>query len=315
VPETDWYFISLLEAEKPLFNNSIAPAPRAINSLRVVSVFTESGKTDYSVRGLSDPIVSYNGSVLMKNVEYSAISSSQQSFIRLLFDPLDKQVLTYAYIYDGKEQDFYGDTYKITSTIKSGATNTQLESDRVFYNTTQKKYEFYLISTPETDIILSVNGSVLSKGIEYYKSTSNSRRIILEENLNVGDIVEAFYVPLASLIGGVESNSPTLSWSINSAPDGVVYGKFTVEVTDPSDIDFENVEYSFVVDYITNQKTYTKQLLLTNAKAGDKFIYRVKNEKFYDPIMGETIYSVSYRYYLIVVDHIKIIIFDIFINK
>ena len=29
-------------------------------------------------------------------------------------------------------------------------------------------------------------------------------------------------------------------------------------------------------------------------KAGDKFIYRVKNEKFYTPIIGETIYSVTY---------------------
>ena len=31
-----------------------------------------------------------------------------------------------------------------------------------------------------------------------------------------------------------------------------------------------------------------------NAVAGDKFIYRVKNEKFYNPIIGVTIYSVNY---------------------
>lgn len=294
VPETDWYFISLFDAEKPLYNNSIAPAPKGINSLRVVSVFTESGKTEYSARGLSDPLVSYNGSVLMKDVEYTAITSTNSSIIRLAFSPLDKQVLTYAYVYDGKENDFYGDAYKINDPIKSGGTNTQLESDRVFYNMTENKYEFYLLSTPQTDIILTVNGSVLSNNIEYFKSSSNSRRIILEEDLDVGDVVEAFYVPLASLIGQVPTNSPTLSWSINTAPDGEVYGKFTVEVTDPSDIDFENVEYTFTVEYVNGQKTYSKQLLLTNAKAGDKFIYRVKNEKFYDPIMGETIYSVSY---------------------
>jgi len=49
-----------------------------------------------------------------------------------------------------------------------------------------------------------------------------------------------------------------------------------------------------VVDYVNGQKTYSKQISLTNAKAGDKFIYRVKNEKFYTPIVGETIYSVNY---------------------
>jgi hypothetical protein len=35
---------------------------------------------------------------------------------------------------------------------------------------------------------------------------------------------------------------------------------------------------------------------LTNAVAGDKFIYRVVNEKFYTPIIGNTIYSVKYSF-------------------
>ena len=52
--------------------------------------------------------------------------------------------------------------------------------------------------------------------------------------------------------------------------------------------------YSENVDYIVNQKTYSKIITLTNAVAGDKFIYRIKNEKFYTPIIGEKIYSVSY---------------------
>ena len=54
--------------------------------------------------------------------------------------------------------------------------------------------------------------------------------------------------------------------------------------------------YSEVVDYVIGQKSYNKLITLTNAKAGDKFIYRVMNEKFYTPIIGETIYSVSYSF-------------------
>ena len=68
-PETDWYFISMFEAEKPLFNNSVAPAPISIDTLVVQTVFTDSGTTQYTVNGLSDPIVSYNGSVLAKGRE------------------------------------------------------------------------------------------------------------------------------------------------------------------------------------------------------------------------------------------------------
>jgi hypothetical protein len=293
VPETDWYFISLFESQKPLFNSSVAPQPQNIGNLVVQSRFTESGTTEYVVNGLSDPIVSYNGSVLTKNIEYSAVTSATTPYIKLLFNPLPNQVLTYAYINNGGSNDLLADLYTISTTIKSGATGTQSSTDRIFYNTTENKYEFYLTSTPNSDVILSLNGTILSKDVEYYLSASNSRRVIFDDNLVVGDIIEAFYVPTAAINGLVPNNTPTISWSINEAPTQS-YGKFTIEVTDPSDEFFETVVYSFVVDYIIGQKTYSDTITLTNAVAGDKFIYRVKNEKFYTPIIGETIYSVNY---------------------
>lgn len=297
VPETDWYFINMLEASKPQFNSSVAPNIGGINNLVVATQFTKSGITDYSIQGLSDPIVSYNGSVLAKNIEYSAITSglsgSPTPLIRLLFTPLDNQTLTYAYVANGSPNDFFADLYIINSIINSGATNTQLETDRVFYNTTQNKNEYYLINNPASDIILSVNGSVLAPNVEYTQSVSDIRRIILEEPLIVGDILEAFYTPTNSVIGGISTNSPLISWSIETKPTNDS-GKFTIEVTSVSDIEFKNVLYSENVDYIVNQKTYSKIITLTNAVAGDKFIYRIKNEKFYTPIIGEKIYSVSY---------------------
>lgn len=293
VPETDWYFLSLFESEKPLFNSSVAPQPQDIGNLVVQSRFTESGVTEYIVNGLSDPIVSYNGSVLAKNIEYSAVTSATTPYIKLLFNPLPDQVLTYAYVNNGGSNDLLADLYTISDAIKSGITGTQLSTDRVFYNTTQNKYEFYLTSVPNSDVVLSLNGAILSKDIEYYLSLSDSRRIIFEDDLVVGDIIEAFYVPTAAINGLVPNNTPTISWSINDAPTQT-FGKFTIEVTDPSDEFFESIQYSFVVDYITGQKTYSNTITLTNAIAGDKFIYRIKNEKFYTPIIGETIYSVNY---------------------
>ena len=293
VPETDWYFLSLFESEKPLFNSSVAPQPQDTGNLVVQSRFTESGVTEYIVNGLSDPIVSYNGSVLAKNIEYSAVTSATTPYIKLLFNPLPNQVLTYAYVNNGGSNDLLADLYTISRTIESGATGTQLSTDRVFYNTTQNRYEFYLTSVPNSDVVLSLNGTILSKDIEYYLSLSDSRRIIFEDDLVVGDIIEAFYVPTAAINGLVPNNTPTISWSINDAPTQT-FGRFTIEVTDPSDEFFESIEYSFIVDYIIGQKTYSNTITLTNAVAGDKFIYRVKNEKFYTPIIGETIYSVNY---------------------
>ena len=298
-PETDWYFINIIKSSKPEFNSSVAPDPAVggINNLVVSTRFTESGRTDYSVDGLSDSIVSYNGSVLAKNIEYTGITSglsgSPTPIIRLLFTPLDNQVLTYAYVPDGTSNDFFADLYTISSSVGSGATNTQTDTDRVFFNTTENKYEFYLINTPSSDIILSVNGSVLASNVEYIQSFSNTRRVILEEPLIVGDIISAFYTPTNAIIGGISTNSPLISWSIVTNPINN-NGKFTIEVTSESDTEFKSVIYSENVDYIIGQKTYSKIITLTNAVAGDKFIYRIKNEKFYTPIMGEVICSVSY---------------------
>lgn len=292
-PETDWYFISLFEADKPLFSNNFAPVPGGIKNLSVSTTITTSGVTKYFYNNLSEPIVSYNGSVLAKNIEYSASTSGTSKYIELLFSPLDKQILTIAYVSDGSTDDLLTDLYTIRGTIKSGSTGTQLSTDRVFYNTTQNKYEFYLLSEPVTDIVISINGSVLAKNIEYYRSSSNSRRIILEEVLKSGDIIECFYTPKSAINGPISTNQPNISWFINSSPLST-NGRFVVEFADSTDKEFNTILYSGITNYIINQKTYNSVVSLTNAVAGDKFMYRVKNEKFYQPISGETIYSFRY---------------------
>jgi hypothetical protein len=292
-PETDWYFINIFEADKPLFNNSTEPTTNGINSLIVNSYFTESGVTQYNMAGSADPIVSYNGSVLAKDLEYSAVTTGVTPYIQLAFNPLDGQILTYASVSNGTSNSLFADLYLITSTINSGATGTQSVSERVFFNTTHSKYEYYLLTSPVSDVILTINGSMLTKDIEYYLSGSDNRRVILGVTIKVGDIIEAFYQPSNAVNGGISTNSPIISWSINNAPSDT-NGKFTIEVTDPSDLSYSSLIYSEELDYVLGEKTYSKLITLTNAVAGDKFIYRVKNEKFYTPILGEIIYTYSY---------------------
>lgn len=292
-PNTDWYFLNLFKADNPIFNNDTPITPQTINNLVVESVFTQSGNTIYEVGGLSDPIVSFNGSVLFKDVEYSAITTGVTPVIQLNFIPEENQILTYAYVRNSNANDLFGDTYTISSPIKSGDTESHVNTDRVYYNTDQNKFEFYLSSPPFGDVIMSINGSVLSNEIEYFLSETNNKRIIFTIPLQVGDIIEAFYTPQAAVIGEIPNNRPTISWSIIDFPNNTD-GRFTVQFAAVDDENFENILYSFQTDYVLGQRSYSLETFLDGAQAGDEYLYRVKNEKFYQPIIGETIYTFGY---------------------
>lgn len=293
-PKTDWYFINLFKADTPQFtNNQPSPPSQSIGNLVVNSIFTASGKTNYTLGGLSDPIVSFNGSVLFKNIEYTAITSGNSSEVVLNFIPEDNQVLTFAYVDNGRREDLFGDSFKINEVISSGKTGDETLTDRVYYNEDQNKYEYYLISPPFGQPIVSVNGSVLAANIEYFVSESNKRRIIFTIPLTIGDIIEVFYTPQASVIGTIPNNKPTIVWSIVNFPLNDK-GKFILEFVDEKDINFENILYKYETPYILNQRSYSIDVDLNNNEAGDKLLYRIKNEKIYQPIIGEDIYSFSF---------------------
>ena len=293
-PETDWYFLNMFEADIPNFANTDSINPNTIPNLTVDSTITNSGDTIFYYNSLSEPLVSYNGVVLANNLEYSANTDSELPYIELFKPALDKQIVTLAYVRDGNPENLQVDTYKVTLPISSGATNDQSSTDKLYYNTTQETFEYYLPVQPQGDVIFTLNGTPLTDDIEYYRSSSDLTRIIITEEIKGGDLIQVFYVPLTGLFGPLQTNKPTLSWSINNAPLPGQSGLFTVEVVKRDDVDFENIQYFATTPYVIGQKTYSVTMDFSNASAGSKFLYRVKNEKFYTPIVGEIITSVAY---------------------
>ena len=300
-PNNDWYFVNMYRAETPQLNNSASnPIGTAtISGFNVKSRYTTSGITNYSFtisNTESIGIVSYNGSVLSKNNEYSANTAGE--IVLTNIEVLDNQLLTVVYVStDTPGTSVFTDEYVINTTIKSGATDTQLETDRVFFNTDQNKYEFYLSSEPLTDeITLSLNGGVLANDVEYYRSATNVKRVIIDGELRVGDILQSLYLPKTGLLGTIDTTTPIFSWNIVSLPlvDNSSSGVFTLEIADYDDTTFSTLLYSSDVDYVNGVNSYLTQVNLTGATAGDEFRYRVKNEKKYKPISGETITDIVY---------------------
>jgi hypothetical protein len=297
----DWYFVNMYRADIPQLNNSAAnPIETAtVSGFNVKSVFTTSGSTNYSFsisNSESIGIVSYNGSVLSKDREYSANTTGDITLTNI--EVLDNQLLTVVYVSTSTPgTSVFTDEFIVDSTINSGATNTQSITDRVFFNTDQNKYEFYLSAEPLTDnISLSLNGGVLANDVEYYRSATNTKRVILDGEIRDGDIIQSLYLPKTGLLGTIDTVTPIFSWNIANAPlvDTSSSGVFTLEVVDNLDTTFDTILYSSNVDYINDVNNYLTQINLSGATSGDMFRYRVKNEKKYQPISGETITDILY---------------------
>ena len=292
-PKTDWYFLNMYVADTPLIvDNSVINAS-TIPNLKEKTNVTKKGDRYFGYRSLSEPIVAYNGVILTKGLEYSANTTDEQPVIDLFIPTLDDQILTLIYVDEGNSDNLTLDSLKIVDPIITGLTNEQGDN-KIYYNFTESKYEYYLPIRPQGDLVVVVNGQTLSKDIDYLRSSSDLKRIIFEQNIKIGDLIQIFYVPLTGVFGPLQTNTPTLSWSINNAPTQGQGGRFSVQVVGEKDNNFENVLYSKSTDYVLEEKVYSVNMDFTNASAGTKLLYRIKNEKFYQPIVGEIISSVSY---------------------
>jgi len=292
-PERDWYFLNMFKADIPVLSITDGNAVNSISNLTVTSQFTDGINSRFYYDSSSLPLVALNGGVLANNIEYTAITSGITSYIQMSFTPIINQILTMAFVSNGSTDIIYIDYYQVTSPISYGPINEQSESDKVYHDTTTTNYEFYMDMPPIGIPILVVNGNVLSYGIDWLLSTSNNKRIISLVDFVVGDLIETFYVPSTVVYGDLGNNTPVLSWSINNAPKIGYGGKFTIEFAAEEDTNFDTILYSKDVNHIIDQRSYSSSIDLTAASAGDKFIYRIKNEKTYESINGKILTSES----------------------
>jgi hypothetical protein len=297
---TDWYFINLYESEKPIFNNaagSISDIPQ--NGFIVRSEYiTYSGQTTFNVNGTpsNNVVVAYNGSVLSTS-EYT-YSNSLITILSGITTPILGDIITYFYL-PVNSDGTYNPNYKYegytVNTITSGVTDNQSITTKIYYNTDKNKFEYYLDSSiGGGDIVFIVNGSTLLNNVEYYQSTSNDKRVILEIDIYNGDIIEVFYYSRTTFIGSINTTNVNIGWAITNPPISGITGEFVLEMSPSGDYDFNTIVYSATTDYVINQVTYSSNINITGGTIGDSYLYRVKNVKKYQPIIGIEIESIKY---------------------
>jgi len=135
-----------------------------------------------------------------------------------------------------------------------------------------------------------LNGITLAYDIDYYQSTSNKKRIILEGIIMVGDIINIIYYPVTNVVNGITNNNNYINWYITTPPEKS-NGVFSLEYSNLSS--FSTYTVNSTVPYVPSVTDYTSILSLTGS-VGTNWYYRVKNVKNYESICGDIISSTGY---------------------
>ena len=135
-----------------------------------------------------------------------------------------------------------------------------------------------------------LNGVTLANNIDFYQSTSNPKRLILEGDLLVGDIITLVYFPQNDVVNGLNTNNPIVSWRVENFPQKN-NGYFSLEVS--TDSSFSSFYYSGYTEYDTNGIVYS-DTFAASGTVGTNLYYRVKNQKNYETICGNIITTIAY---------------------
>jgi hypothetical protein len=286
-PKLDYYFIALKAAEKPqLVNNGSNTIPA--NQLFQQVILPNVGETTIIITTtyVGFFVLTLNGLVLSPNLDYTYVGN----VVTLSSATVTDDIITIIYTTAGGN-NLVGDNILINTPVVSGTSDNQ-GSNKAYFDTSTGKYEIYTSVTPANNgnILVMLNGVTLANGIDFYQSISNPKRIILEGDLQLGDVITIVYFPQTNVVNNLNTNNPVVAWSINTPPQ-LSNGYFSLEVS--NNVDFSTYYYSGHTDYVANQSVYT-DTFVASGEVGTHLYYRVKNQKNYNTLCGDIITTIAY---------------------
>lgn len=299
---SDYYFISLCEAEKPLFN---FPLFNETEGLIVETIpVNETGFTKFnlSFEPVGDIIVAVNGVTILEGLEYSADTSitipsiQVRSFV--LLEPLSSDyadVLTVAY-------------------YKNSANNQRLIKENFLYNTSPSiSYNGtnYIIdltyprvnSQFGSQAIVYLNGIMLDYGSDYTFSVFDSNKVVLNSSINllVDDSISVVYFVYNSssnqIITLTSNTTYDMLWSTANQIPSNVTGNFTHQFYDIGNSGLTGTSlYSLITPYTYNVYGYSQIFTWSSTPlvSGLTYFYRIKSEKYFTTINNVTFTSTTY---------------------
>lgn len=283
----DFYFTAIKKAEKPLFlfNGSNTPPAQQLFQQVILPI---SGETNVVITNEYSGffILTLNGYVLALDSDYTYTGN----VVTINGGTVSGDVITVSYTTSGGKT-LAGDNIDISSPITSGATDDYFTGS-TYFNTTTNKYELFTTISPADNgsILVMINGVTLANGIDYYQSISTTKRIILEGELLVGDLITIVYFPVTSVINGIFFTNNVVSWSVNEPPEKN-NGYFLFEASTAAT--FNDVYYSGITNYVAGQGIYSTDFIVSG-DVGTRIYYRINNEKNFETLCGSIVDSNTY---------------------
>ena len=293
-PSNDWYMIMLQSVQKPVFNNvgstTLDDLLGSIKTVRHTVGFN--GQTAFTISDsyLGNPIVVVNGITLTSSLDYNITTVGANKQVGFTVTLLTTDVVTITYILDGSVSNVLTNEYQVAGVIVSGHTGDQ-GTNKVYYNTTESKYEYYLDSIPPSNaFVLLLNGINLTQNIDFYQSSSNKKRIIFNSgSIQTGDIISVFYEQGTGIDSEITTNTPTFTWSVPKETTTTA-STFSIQMALYADKTFSDVKFSEIVNHSVGAKDYSTTIgPLTGLTYGDKVLCRIINNKKYTTISGSVL--------------------------
>jgi hypothetical protein len=299
---TDYYFLAIKQPDKPVFYiNGSNNLPS--NTLQQQTILGKEPLNEFDVDGNLLPtkpyrtfaingyqgnfVVTLNGLVLAPIEDYTYSGT----VVTLNDDIFPDDIITILYTSNGQGISLMSDNIFVDTPTVSGATSNE-GNNQHYYNTETNKFEIFtsVATSDGNTIIVMINGVTLANTIDFYQSSSNKKRIILEGDLVVGDVITIAYFPQASVVNGIVEANPLVSFSVNTPPQKT-NGLFLLEISDTTL--FNNITYTGSASYAIGITTYGIPLSITG-NVGTQLYYRVKNEKNYITFCGKSVSAATY---------------------
>ena len=272
---------------------------RLVNETLIISPIDGSLFTINTKPSPNTLLISVNGITLSES-DYS-ISADTIIQLTQTLDP-NRDTITASYLDCQEDLDsIYSEQYEVLSAVTSGVTSAVTTTDKVYYNTDQSKYEYYLDyqpNNPENEMTLFLNGIKLTYGIDYYMSISVDNRVIFNSlSLSISDIIYIVYSSSGKLEGDYEVviKESVLEWKTlnQTVVSERLNGEFIVDITESNDPKFTSsgVTTGITVNYINNTTLYSTPIP-QDLEANKDYIWRVTSKKVYSGIL-DNIFTTS----------------------